>query len=156
MTKDNLTQDESSTQLKIKDLLIQLKQTFGISFNEIAEQVGVSNTYLSSVFNQKRDGGRQLYAGLLLLKELTVLKQSGVRTNPDLNRELETMRTRIEELQKQISPRYPEQRPDNLALNEKKEKAGGGASSASSGEIAVAVTKLAAAGSKKKSDPHPK
>lgn len=105
---------------KIKDILILLRGEFGYSNREIADKVGVGENYLSNVFNGGKAGSAQLLAGLLLLKELTVLKRSGV--NQELARELEAMKKRIEEVQQQTSSRYPEHKPQHLAMNERGER----------------------------------
>ncbi len=121
MTKGELLQQESSRSSKIKDLLIQLKRTYGLNYNEIAERIGVSGTFISDVLKGRKEGGDQVYAGLELLRELTVLRQTETRKPESRNEifeELASMKSRIEELQRQFNPHYGEHQPQNLMMNE--------------------------------------
>jgi len=105
--------DESS---KISEHLMTLRQNFALSNREIASRLGVSEAFVSRALHGKTTSGRQFLAGLELLLELTILKRTGV--NQVLALELKSMKDRIEELQTQIIPRYPEHRPQNLAVND--------------------------------------
>lgn len=150
MTTEQTSQHKSSLKDKILDNLIALRDKYGFKNREIASKLGMNENYLSRVFNGNAEGSPQLLAGLLLLKELTELKRSGV--NQELSRELEAMKQRIGEIADQISPRYPEHQPDNMALNQETAPF----NSASPGETAVEVTKVAVAAGKKKLGPPPK
>lgn len=86
-------QTESSTQLKIEEVLIQLKETFDLKSGVIAERLGISQTYISSVTSGKKLGSRQLLAGLELLLELEELK---------LKQKPKSLEEQIEELREEI------------------------------------------------------
>jgi transcriptional regulator with XRE-family HTH domain len=129
--------------------LIELRELYGLNWKIIGEKVGVAPSTISRIFIGKSTGGRQLLAGLELLKELTILKRTGV--NQQLAGELETMKQRIEDLQRQISPKYPEHRPQNAALNEPKVTA---AEKASDDHVVASAVRKEARASK--SAPHRK
>lgn len=117
MTIKRIAQEETSLKENILAELIAIMGLSGEGQMAIAKRLGYTKDVFSQMKSGYSNGSPQLYAGLLLLKELTVLKQSGVRTNPDFYRELEIMKAKIEEMQRKVSPQYGEHRPDNLTLN---------------------------------------
>jgi len=141
MTSREETQPESSRNAKIKDLLIDIKQTFGIGFGEIAEKVGISASHISGVLNDKRDGGLQLEKSLLLLREVIELRNQLSHAPRDFVKELEVMRGRLDEMERSLT-RYPEHKPGAFAMNEKKEPASEGSSSGLGDSAAMNVTKM--------------
>jgi transcriptional regulator with XRE-family HTH domain len=110
-------QQEINLNAKIKALLIELRSDLGLSNREIAENISVSETYLSNVFNGSKEGSEQLLAGLKLLRRVIELESA---PPPKTDRE------RIEELEErlaQVEKRwpavvYPPPRTSALVLND--------------------------------------
>lgn len=133
----------------IKDLLIQITDGFGFKQVEVAKLMGVSPTYISSVINGKLNAGKQFLAGLLLLKEVIVLRKQLAGLNPDLVKELATMKARIIKIETSVSTQYPEHVPNAMLLNEPN-------SPGEASDVKAAVKAALAAASGEKTDAAPK
>lgn len=89
-------QEKSSGNLKIKALLIQLTESFGLKQYFIAKRIGVSDTYLSSVANGKENPSKQFECALGLLLELVELSNKP-KPKP-LEEQIEELRREIWEI----------------------------------------------------------
>ncbi len=108
------SQAKTARSNRIADLLMQLTGVFGLKQREIALAVGVSGTYLNGVINGRNVAGRQLLAGLELLKELTIYRAKEAEQNRIL-----AMKAEIAALEaRQGGGVYPAHVPDAAALNE--------------------------------------
>lgn len=92
----SLVQHKNEVSSKVLALLIELRDSFKMNWQVVGSKVGVAPSTLSRISTGKSTGGRQLLASLELLKELTEMKASGVRTNPDLHQELEAQIITVE------------------------------------------------------------
>jgi len=75
MALKNIQQHKTALNTKILELLMVLKDDYGMSFRDVADKLKVTEGTISKVKNQHQAGSEQMLAALEMLLELTKIKR---------------------------------------------------------------------------------